>query len=130
MKLNPVPSVHSEEVCKRPSTIPTPVIHRKLPNIRDFSNDEMQDFKENDTISSFDEPNEQHSPPGFQFRKTDDYVLYYNLQFDERTSFPKVLNVIGWIKNSMFSYSLVEIHYLYLSGLYVEQMQKCLDLEC
>ena len=88
MKLNPVPSLHSEEVCKGPSTIPTPVIHRKLPKKRDFSIDEMQDFKENGTIFSFEELNEKHSPPGFQFRKTDDCVLYYNLQFDEKTSFP------------------------------------------
>ena len=41
IKLNPVPSIHSEEVCKRPSTIPTPVIHRKLPKKRDFSIDEI-----------------------------------------------------------------------------------------
>ena len=94
MTLNPLPSIHSEEVCKRPSTIPTPVIHRKLPKKRDFSIDEMQDFKENDTISSFEELNEKYSPPGFQFRKTDDCVLYYNLQFDEKTSFPKVLESI------------------------------------
>ena len=83
-KLNPVPSIHSEEVCKRPSTIPTPVIHRKLPKKRDFSIDEMQDFNENETIFSFEELNDKHSPP----------VLYYNLQFDERTSFPKVLECI------------------------------------
>ena len=94
MKSNPVPSIHSEKVCKRPSTIPTPVIHRKVPKKRDFSIDEMQDFKENDTIFSFEELNEKHSPPGFQFRKTDDCVLYYNLQFDEKTSFPKVLGCI------------------------------------
>ena len=62
--------------------------------IKHFSIDEMQDFKENDTISSFEELNEKHSPPGFQFRKTDDCVLYYNLQFDEKTSFPKVLEYI------------------------------------
>ena len=53
----------------------------------------MQDFKENDTIFSFEELNEKHSPPGFLFRKTD-CVLYYNLQFDEKTSFPKVLECI------------------------------------
>ena len=43
MKSNPVPSIRSEEICKRPSTIPTPVIHRKLPKKRDSSIDEMQD---------------------------------------------------------------------------------------
>ena len=94
MKLNPLPSIHSEEVYKRPSTNPTPVIHRKLPKKRDFSIDEMQDFKENDNISTFEELNEKHSPTGFQFRKTDDCVLYYNLQFEEKTSFPKVLECI------------------------------------
>ena len=125
MKLNPVPSIHSEEVCKRPSTIPTPVIHRKLPKKRDFSINEMQDFKENDTIFSFEELNEKHSHPEFQFRKTDDCVLYL-----KKRHFPRFLDVLGWIKNSMFSYNLVEIHYLYLIGLYMEQMQNCLDLEC
>ena len=102
MKLNPVPSIHSEEVCKRPSTIPTPVIHRKLPKKRDII-DEMQDFKENDTISSFEELNEKHSPPAFEFRKTDDCVLYYNLQLMKKRHFPRFLNVLGWIKNSMSS---------------------------
>ena len=50
---------------------------------------------ENDTISSFEELNEKHSPPGFQFRKTDDCVLYYNLRFDEKALFPTVLE---WIR--------------------------------
>ena len=106
MKLNPVPSIHSEEVC-------TTLIHRKLPKKRDFSIDEMQDVKENDTKSSFEELNEKH-------------VLYYNLQFDEKN----VISQLGWIKNFMFSYYLVEIHYLYLIDLYVELMQNCVDLEC
>ena len=50
MKLNPVSPIHSEEVYKRPATTPTPVIHRILPKKSNFSIDEMQDFKENDTI--------------------------------------------------------------------------------
>ena len=54
----------------------------------------MHDFKENDTIFSFEELNEKHSPPGFQFRKIDDCVFYYNLQFDEKTSFSKVIECI------------------------------------
>ena len=41
-----------------------------------------------------EELHEKHSPPIFQFRKTDDCDLYYNLQFDEKTSFPKVLECI------------------------------------
>ena len=32
----------------------------------------------------------------------------------KKCHFPRFLNVLGWIKNSMFSYNLVEIHYLYL----------------
>ena len=48
----------------------------------------------------------------------------------KKRNFPRFLNVLGWIKNSMFSYNLVETHYLYLLGLYVEQMQNCVDLEC
>ena len=94
MKLNPVPSIHSEEVCKSPSSIPITVIHGKLPKKIYFSIDEMQDFKENDIIFSFEELNEKHSPLGFQFRKSGDCVLYYNLQFDDKTSFSKVLECI------------------------------------
>ena len=51
-------------------------------------------MQENDTIFSFEELNGKHSHPGFRFRKTDDCVLYYNLQFDEKTSFPKVSECI------------------------------------
>ena len=116
MKLNPVPSIHSEEVCKRPSTIPTPVIHRKLPKNRDFSIDEMQDFKENDTIFNFEELD-------FSLEKQMIVFCITICSLMKKRHFPRFLDVLGWIKNSMFSYNLVEIHYLYL-------YQNCLDLEC
>ena len=52
------------------------------------------DFKENDTISSFEELKEKPSPPGFQFRKIHYCVLYNNLQFDKKKRhLPRFLNV-------------------------------------
>ena len=91
----------------------------------------MQDFKENDTISSFEELNEKHSPPGFQFRKTDDCVFITICSLMIKCHFPRFLNVSGWIKKSMFSYNnVVEIHYLYLTGLYVKHMHNFVDMEC
>ena len=41
----------------------------------------------------------------------------------KKCQFPRFLDVLGWTKNSMFSYNLMEIHYLHLIGLYAEQMQ-------
>ena len=73
----------------------------------------MQDFKENDTIFSFEELNEKHSPPGFQFRKTDDCVLYYNLQFDEKMLFPKVLECTTMLQ---FSGNPLPLPYWFVRG--------------
>ena len=86
----------------------------------------MQDFNENETIFSFEELNENHSPPGFQFRKTDDCVL----QFDEKTSFPKVLECIRVDKelDVQLQFSGNPLPLPLPFGLYVEQMQNCLDL--
>ena len=113
MKLNPVPSIHFEEVCKCPSTIPTPIIHRNFPNKRDLSIDEMPDFKENDTIHLLD------------FNLEKQMIVFYITicSLMKKRHFPMFLNVLRWIKNSTFSYNLVEIHYLYLIGSYVGQMQ-------
>ena len=89
MKLNHVPSIHSEEVCKRPSTIPTNVIHGKLPKKRDFSIDEMQDFKENGTIHLLD----------FNLEKQMIMFCITTCSLMKKRHFPRFLNVLRWVKN-------------------------------
>ena len=51
----------------------------------------MDTFRERDTITSLADLNETTAPDGFQFKKSNGYVLFYNLVFDEETKFPKIL---------------------------------------
>ena len=51
-------------------------------------------FRDKDTISGFEDLDEHHCPPGYQFKGTDDYVIYYKLEFDSVTSFPNVFGSI------------------------------------
>ena len=38
--------------------------------------------------------NETTAPDGFQLKKSNDHVLFYDLVFDEKTKFPKILESI------------------------------------
>ena len=92
-KCNPIPTIHSAESLKRPSTLSTPVVPRKLPKIRgEF--DERKSFLQHDIISCFDVLCENHSPEGFQCKKTSEFICFYNLIFDQETNFPCILESI------------------------------------
>ena len=43
----------------------------------------MDTFCERDTIMSLPDLNETTAPDGFQFKKSNDHALFYNLAFDE-----------------------------------------------
>ena len=58
------------------------------PKTRLYREDQIGSFRDNDIISNFEELS------GFQYKKTDNCVVYYNLKFDDETSFPKVLEAI------------------------------------
>ena len=45
-------------------------------------------------IDNFNVLNEQHSPEGFQCRKSKDHIFSCNLGFDEETQFQKILEAI------------------------------------
>ena len=64
--INPIPTIHSDEVLKRPSTLPTPVIQRKAPKTRLYREDQIGSFRDNDIISNFEELTDKHCPSGFQ----------------------------------------------------------------
>ena len=54
----------------------------------------MDSFRESDTITSLADLNETTAPDGFQFKKSNDHALFYNLVFDKETKFPKILESI------------------------------------
>ena len=93
--MNPIPTKHSKELLKMPSSLlPTSKTTRKPPRERLISNDQMDTFCERDTIMSLPDLNETTAPDGFQFKKSNDHSLCYNLVFAEETKFPKILETI------------------------------------
>ena len=82
--MNPIPTKHSKELLKISSSLlPNSKHKRKPPKERLISNDQMDTFCERDTIMSLPDLNETTAPDGFQFKKSNDHALFYNLAFDE-----------------------------------------------
>ena len=54
----------------------------------------MDTFRERDAITSLADLNEATAPDGFQLKKSNDHALFYNLVFDEKIKFPKILESI------------------------------------
>ena len=67
---------------------------RKPPRERLISNDQKDTFHERDNITNLADLNETTAPNGFQFKKSNNHALFYNLVFDEETKFPKILESI------------------------------------
>lgn len=83
------------ESLKRPSVLPVPdPPPRKLPKQRGIYKDELQDFNKQDIIHDFSKLGADQAPPGFLTRKADDCIIYYRLEFDEKTNFPHVFESI------------------------------------
>ena len=93
-KLQPIPTLHTEEAMMKPSCLNTPVPPRKAPKIRNFQNDELDEFRKKDIIERFEDLTDKQAPPGYTFKRGNDHVVYYKLEFDELTSFPKVFGSI------------------------------------
>jgi len=93
-KLSPIPTIHSEEVLKNPSTIPTPQSSRKLPKKRAYQEDEMEKFKKIDKINHFDDINKENGPGNFQFKKNENCIIFFHLKYDDDTGFPKIFESI------------------------------------
>ena len=95
-KANPIPTFHvGEKYKEHPSLIPTPVVMRKPPKKRVFQEDEMPIFLQevDPTIKEMTEL-EKHIPAGFSCRKTSDYILFYRIEFNEATGFPRICESI------------------------------------
>jgi len=92
--LNLIPSIHTTKAVKRPSTSQTPTVSRKAPKPRVFAEDQLEKFSKNDAIKHFEDLSRQQCPPGFDFHKINDYVIYYKLCFDDESGFPVVKDAI------------------------------------
>ena len=101
-KLRPIPTIHTEEAMEKPSCLNTPVPPRKAPKIRNFQNDELEDFRKKDIIKRFEDLTEKQCPPGYSFRSGHDHVVFYKLEFDAETH-EKFLEVSKWIATCTFS---------------------------
>ena len=93
--LRPVPTIHTCKSGEIPeSVLRVPTLPRPPPKDRTTIPDEKVAFRDNDKISSLDDLNEKHCPPGFTFRRHRDKVVYFNLQMDYVTSTPMVFESI------------------------------------
>lgn len=92
--LNPIPSIHTADALKRPSTLQTPSVPRKAPKVRIYGEDQFESFSKNDTIKDFDDLSQKLCPPGYLFHKTKDNVIYYKLCFEEKSGFPVINEAI------------------------------------
>ena len=78
-----------------PSSLPsTSKNRRKPPRERLTSNDQMDNFRGRNTITSLGNLNETTAPDGFQFKKSSDHALFNNLVFDEEKKFRKIIESI------------------------------------
>ena len=64
------------------SLLPTSKTTQKSPWERLIFNDQMDSFRERDTITSLADLNETTAPDGFHFKTSNDHALFYNLVFD------------------------------------------------
>ena len=73
------------------SLLPTSRTTPKPPRERLITNDQIETFCERGNITSLANLNETTALDGFQFKKSQNHALFYNLVFDEETKFPKIL---------------------------------------
>ena len=87
---------HAKELLQlRQSMLPTQQTSQKPPKKRSsVIPDELDCFQKSDTVKTLYDLNETTTPAGFQFKRSDDHALFYNVVFDEETKFPKVLQSI------------------------------------
>ena len=107
--LLPVPTIQTDEICGS-STLRVPKLPRKKPNLRYLGKGEFEDFQSVDKIINLDSLTEQHSPPGFTFKKIHDSVVYYKLCFDENSGIPIVFESITVNKDLYVSLSYKGYH--------------------
>ena len=98
------------EMLRKPSSLPMPNVLRKAPKeCRLYQEDQLETFLHNDLIDNFNVLNEQHSPEGFQCRKSKNYIVFYNFVFDEKCNFQKYWKLSKLMMNYTCNCSIVEV---------------------
>ena len=97
--MKPVPTIHSAELIDTPSVLPTTQTSREPAWKRTFREDQLESFRINDKINSLDDLNQSHSPPWFEFRQFEGFVIFYRLKFDNVLQFRTTLESIRIDKN-------------------------------
>ena len=107
-KLSPIPSIHSDKALK--STLQTPSVPRKVPNLRVFQENDLALLNKTDLLTSFDDLTENRSPPGYTYHKPNDIVLYYKIVF-QTNGFPIVETTIkiGIILNVQLQFKGISV---------------------
>ena len=91
-KLNPMPTMLTDEMKAMPQSVqPTPAA-RKPPAKRTYQEDEINAFLSQDIIGDFSELNSIHAPPGFQCTKSDNSIVFFNLTYVD--GFPVIFESI------------------------------------
>ena len=91
--MNPVPTIYPLNLLNKPSLLPTQQTTRSLSR-KIFFPDELLTFQQQDIIRIFQDLNESVAPTDFQFKELDNCVLYFDLAFDDKANFPKILKSI------------------------------------
>ena len=87
-EMQPVPTLHTAKALKRPSTLPNTTLPRKAPKVRMYQDDKLSSFQNKDIITCSADLCSRDAPNNYSSHKTDHYVIYYNLFFDEESGFP------------------------------------------
>ena len=87
--MQPAPTIYSR--LPRYCQLSALIENHQPPTERIFQEDELAKFMEADKISSFDDLDESRAPPGFQYRRCEDHVVYYRMVYDP---FPTVKETI------------------------------------
>ena len=52
--------------------------------------DKIEEFAKRDKISTFDDLNASHAPSGYTYHKTNDYIIFYMIIYDQESGSPRV----------------------------------------
>ena len=94
--LIPILTNHAKELLQLPQSI-LPTQQSSWKPLKEWSSvipDELNCFQKSGTVKTLNDLKETTTPTGFQFKRSDDHALFYNLEFDEKTKFPKILQSI------------------------------------
>jgi len=84
-ELHPVPNIHTDKI-SQPSILRTPVPARRSPRKRKLNNlDELTIFQQRDKVTDLNSLDMEHAPVGYNFKKLQESVQYYQLVFQEET---------------------------------------------